>query len=329
MGFDFYGSPNGVQFFPITTRGFGDRFNFGVRSLEATPHGFFLGTANYYYGLQIWRTRDRAPETVPSNQPVYLPLITKGSTGSQVGPSLATLSPVPGAPGLARLRPPGAVEAELLEKGVLISWQPVPGAVRYRIIRTDLKTVTLPLDSKIAISGDMRLPERAGDSPRLFPASGPIRTTIWDPVGEVGSTSNRYFVDGTAQPGQRYIYYVETVGPGSSSAASNMVPAPAAAPPVTFSSLNAYLDQGRKRALLTPKGESQVRAALTKVQKLAGAAEFTEAARALSDLQATLNQADHQGMPAWLATDWLRLLAKLERRLWLAQIGFLQPADLA
>lgn len=69
MGFDLYRTPNGTDFYPITTTGFGDKFNFGVRSLEATPYGLFLGTANFYYGLQIWRAQP--------NSLIYLPLVIR------------------------------------------------------------------------------------------------------------------------------------------------------------------------------------------------------------------------------------------------------------
>ena len=69
MGFDLYSTSNGTDFYPVTTDGFGDKFNFGVRSLQATPYGLFLGTANYYYGLQVWRSQ--------ASHKVYLPVIAK------------------------------------------------------------------------------------------------------------------------------------------------------------------------------------------------------------------------------------------------------------
>ena len=55
MGFDLYASVDGVHFTPITTDGLGNPFDFGVRTFASTPYGLFLGTANYYYGLNIWR----------------------------------------------------------------------------------------------------------------------------------------------------------------------------------------------------------------------------------------------------------------------------------
>jgi hypothetical protein len=54
FGFDFWASSNGIDFYPIDYRGFGDKFNYGVRSLKATPYGLFIGTANPFYGLQIY-----------------------------------------------------------------------------------------------------------------------------------------------------------------------------------------------------------------------------------------------------------------------------------
>ena len=73
MGFDLYRSPNGTDFFPVTITGFGDKFNFGVRGMEATPYGLFVGTANYYYGLEVWRSLETGPR-------IYLPAIMSGAS---------------------------------------------------------------------------------------------------------------------------------------------------------------------------------------------------------------------------------------------------------
>jgi hypothetical protein len=45
-GFDIYRSKNGVDWVPVTTNGFGNPYNFGARTLVATPRGLFVGTAN-------------------------------------------------------------------------------------------------------------------------------------------------------------------------------------------------------------------------------------------------------------------------------------------
>ncbi len=45
-GFDLYSSADGVNWRPVTTNGFGNRYNFGARTMVSTPYGLFLGTAN-------------------------------------------------------------------------------------------------------------------------------------------------------------------------------------------------------------------------------------------------------------------------------------------
>lgn len=39
-------SRDGVTWMPVTTNGFGNPFNYGIRALITTPHGLFVGTAN-------------------------------------------------------------------------------------------------------------------------------------------------------------------------------------------------------------------------------------------------------------------------------------------
>jgi hypothetical protein len=54
QGFDLWSSTNGEQFTPIDFKGFGDTFGYGVRSLQSTPAGLVLGTANPFYGLRVY-----------------------------------------------------------------------------------------------------------------------------------------------------------------------------------------------------------------------------------------------------------------------------------
>lgn len=80
MGFDMYATWDGEHFTMVTRDGFGDIFNYGVRTLQDTPYGLFLGTANPYYGLQIWRG-------VPGETyPVYLPLVSVSAGGTTQSP---------------------------------------------------------------------------------------------------------------------------------------------------------------------------------------------------------------------------------------------------
>jgi hypothetical protein len=45
-GFDLWRTNNGVKWFPVTTRGFGNPYNYGARTMISTPCGLFVGTAN-------------------------------------------------------------------------------------------------------------------------------------------------------------------------------------------------------------------------------------------------------------------------------------------
>lgn len=54
FGFDLWYTTDGVHFTAVDVTGFEDPFNYGVRSLQATPYGLFLGTANPFYGLRIY-----------------------------------------------------------------------------------------------------------------------------------------------------------------------------------------------------------------------------------------------------------------------------------
>jgi len=55
LGFDLYNTEDGVNFSAVTTDGFGDKFNYGGRTVKATDEGIFIGTANPFYGCQVWK----------------------------------------------------------------------------------------------------------------------------------------------------------------------------------------------------------------------------------------------------------------------------------
>jgi hypothetical protein len=45
-GFDLWRTEDGARWTPVTTNGFGNPYNYGVRTMVSTPYGLFLGTAN-------------------------------------------------------------------------------------------------------------------------------------------------------------------------------------------------------------------------------------------------------------------------------------------
>ena len=58
-GFDLLVSEDGVNFQVITRNGFNDKYNHGLRTFQATEKGLFLGTANPFYGTQLWLLKDK------------------------------------------------------------------------------------------------------------------------------------------------------------------------------------------------------------------------------------------------------------------------------
>ncbi len=74
LGFDLYSSVDGQQFSQITHNGFGDKFSVGARQLVSTPYGLFIGSANQYYGLRLWRLTSSTDGPSPQYQ-IYLPAV--------------------------------------------------------------------------------------------------------------------------------------------------------------------------------------------------------------------------------------------------------------
>lgn len=58
-GFDLYVTEDGVHFETITTNGFGDPYNHGLRVFATTDQGLCIGTANPFYGTQVWIQRKK------------------------------------------------------------------------------------------------------------------------------------------------------------------------------------------------------------------------------------------------------------------------------
>ena len=63
-GFDLLVSEDGINFETITTNGFGDPYNHGCRIFAVTNSGLTLGTANPFYGTQVWKITDNQRDTI-------------------------------------------------------------------------------------------------------------------------------------------------------------------------------------------------------------------------------------------------------------------------
>lgn len=104
FGFDLYASENGWYWTPITTNGFGDKWQMGLRTFASTPYGLFLGTCNFWGGLQIWL----------------------GKSDTQNTSILSVNNP----------QAPADLEAEQTGTSIILSWYDMQQNVLYRVFRS-------------------------------------------------------------------------------------------------------------------------------------------------------------------------------------------------
>ena len=55
VGGDLYRSADGVHWDPVFLDGLGNPDNHGIRTLEGTPDGLYIGTENPFSRLEVWR----------------------------------------------------------------------------------------------------------------------------------------------------------------------------------------------------------------------------------------------------------------------------------
>ena len=174
MGFDLYRTSDGVNFSAVTTDGFGDKFDFGVRTFQSTPYGLFLGTANYYYGANVYR----AVNTLDNDG----------------------------------LDPPGNLRAALRQQRLELTWEASSGATRYRVFRSNY--VKIPVNLTGFPGFPVGCPsqfEPVGKFSRLtigLEAWQFEDGVIPLPGVEIGLTSDLSFTDTQVERGMRYSYHV-------------------------------------------------------------------------------------------------------------------------
>ncbi len=59
MGADLYKTQDGIDWYPVARNGLGDLGNYGFRTMLSVDGGLYLGTANPFDGLEIWRGMSR------------------------------------------------------------------------------------------------------------------------------------------------------------------------------------------------------------------------------------------------------------------------------
>ncbi len=213
MGFDLYKSSDGIHFSAITMDGFGDPFDFGIRTFQSTPYGLFVGTANYYYGANIYRGIDEGSNTL--------------------------------------MDPPGETRGlNLSNQGVLIAWTMPENATLFRVYRSDFTEIKMnipggilpdwldpydgcygdiSLDSLPQAFKDLLYSEQLEQQIQISTVVTADRRgqTVPMPGEEIGTTDVNYFIDTTVEPEKKYSYYVvaEDDG-GNQSGSSNLVTFP-------------------------------------------------------------------------------------------------------
>jgi pimeloyl-ACP methyl ester carboxylesterase len=223
FGFDMFRTRDGVHWTAVTTSGLGDSANSGGRGLASTPIGLVVGT-------------------VRGSGPAQVIICTTPSCVSDNPPQL---------PSPANLM---ALPRSVAGDSAVLSWDPVPGAVRYRVFRSTVKPVLdlLPPTLALTIPGlemtitlesirmgalDMACPTFDSANPLCMliqavkgdpasPVSAIGLPITWVPVGVATGTSFAEVSPSALQS----LYYVQAEGvDGVLSVPSNLVGAPSKA----------------------------------------------------------------------------------------------------
>lgn len=95
-GFDMYVTSDGVNFETLTTSGFGDPYNHGLRVFAVTNQGLCLGTANPFYGTQLWiqrKTETKPQPTAPAA--TQKPTTVTATAAETTAPVVKTTATIP------------------------------------------------------------------------------------------------------------------------------------------------------------------------------------------------------------------------------------------
>ena len=94
-GFDMYVTEDGTNFTKLTTSGFGDPYNHGLRVFAITNQGLCLGTANPFYVTQLWIQRAEESET-PSTPTPSTPAPSTPTPSTPTPSENPDITPAPG-----------------------------------------------------------------------------------------------------------------------------------------------------------------------------------------------------------------------------------------
>jgi hypothetical protein len=341
LGFDLFRTDlNGWYWTTITTNGFGslnaslpgapvtnDFFNYAARTFATTPFGLFLGASNDSYGLNLY--------------------LGNGTT----------TSPLPA---------PARLMGEMKGNQPVLSWDPVPGAAAYQILRAKLVSISLPPvvifppstpvpaaaaqaqaqvqaaravptypPNRIVVNSNPLAAPTATLSPQITNTFSPVWTPA--PYESIATTSNTLYVDtavGNDAP-HGYLYVVLAVQLDSSgnvagtSPASNVVLAPSVTPPTTLTSVNQMVGtwtSNNRNRFVNAAGQSLVLSGLSQAQKFIQAGQLVQAADAITAIHTPATQGTVVKEPE--TTDLEVMTQQLYRRIKLALAGVIDSSAL-
>jgi hypothetical protein len=164
MGAHLYRTPDDWYYSPVTMNGFSDpsdplggKFDYGVRTMKSTPYGMFLGTANDYYGTEIFQAARNSFPVVDS---------------------------------------PGNLEIEPAKSGgALLSWLPSQRAVSYQVFRAPVLPILIRTDQSFedfnGVTGD-KIPDKFVG---VYTQIGTTSNTVFlDSTVQAGSTYMYYIL---------------------------------------------------------------------------------------------------------------------------------------
>jgi hypothetical protein len=273
--------------------------------LVSTPRGLFIGSNNYFYGLNVWR----ATFGDDGGYKLFLPLVGgRGQDGSAPPPVVKPQTPENIQAEIIADRPETKACETQYENDYadyVVSWTPLPEATAYRVYRADFLL-------------DGHFPTLGYDPG--FQVPGPFKL--------IATTEKPYYVDdnnGNCErlAGDIYQYRIVALNTEGVSRPSIVVRVPNLQTPLTFRGLENTLKEWAAQSPTTEQGiNSTVRPALVGAETAVRAGDLVGARQRLEQLQQTL--AGTVGlMEPWRREDLGLLLDKLIRRVELVQLNIL------
>jgi len=348
FGFDLFASQDGVAWTRLTRNGFGDEFDFGVRCLVPTPLGLFLGSVDYVEGTIVMLGTQNTAQSISTAASALnasggavsalrrrrptVPLARQGveagggeisgaknaSRGAAPGPRAAP-TPAGSEAGPSAPRPPAPparLQVETFGKAAVLSWEPEPGAVQYRIYRSAYRRADLGF-----LLGIGRQPGPEDEVPQDGVAA-PGTFTLPGPFVPIGTTTKPIFQDRRIINGRTYAYYVQAEDKrGQASGPSNTMTVPNFAQPATFDHARATLGDLVTRDQAEPRYVARLLDLLEQSREAAAKGDLDVARERLTALRDQTTRTEGGVLKPWTAENLRLMVAKLERRVGLARSG--------